>query len=331
MKKREDIKLTKMKDERRGRLLLKITSVLASFFLWFYVFNSAPIEVEKEIGVTYILPQGYALNVELPQKIKVTMKGPRAFLFSSYYDSKKIYINFDSPEFKGRKYFDLKIDEKDIPHNLTVDILKIHPSEIRVALARKLKKIVPVKIVLNSNLEKNFKFEPFKIVPSHIEVEGPSEFVKKLEKIETEMIGVQEMEGKGEILASLKIPDSRLRMHSVKMGLSDVFVDQVKIFYKLKPKKANFILKNIAIDFQVPEDIYFRSERNFVSLSVFISGDNENTISRNEVHVSADIPKGAKGVTRIPLKVNLPSGVHLLQIYPEYINVMANKVSSRKR
>lgn len=331
MKKREDAKLKKRKDERRGRFILKMTSVLVSFFLWFYVLNSAPIEVEKEVGVFYILPQGHALNVELPQKIKVTMKGPRAFLFSSYYDNKKIYINFDSPEFKGRRYFDLKINEKDIPHNLTVDILKIQPSEMRVALTKKLKKIVPVKALFNSSLEKNFKLESFRVVPTQIEIEGPLELVKKIDKIETEMINVQEMEGKEEILASLNISDSRLRIGLVKKGNSDLFVDQVRVLYKLRPKKANLILKNIAIDFQVPEDLYFRPERNFVSLSVFTFGDHQKGIPRNEVRVSADIPKGSKGVVRIPLKATLPEGVHLLQIYPEYINVMANKVGSRKK
>ena len=43
---------------------------------------------------------------------------------------------------------------------------------------------------------------------------------------------------------------------------------------------------------------------------------------RNRLQIIADIPEDSSGLTSIKLKANYPKGIHLLQISPQYINVL---------
>lgn len=330
MKSKETIRRKSLKDSSRGRFVLGVISILVTFCLWLYVLNSAPIEIEKKINVVYILPKGYSLATELPKEIKIHMKGPRAFLSSSFYDRQKIYINFDSPEFKGQKYFELKLDSEDIPHNMTVEVVKITPEKISVALTKKISKKVPVVVRLRSKFDKDFKLENIKVTPSEVEIEGPKDVVKIVDKIETEILDSSDLQGKKEVMVALMPLDNRLRVFNKSNGTKEA-IENVKYSFILKPKKANLILKNIAIDFQVPQDLKYRPERSLVSMSVFASGGTETSMSKDDVKVIADIPRGVKGVARIHLKALLPEGVHLLQIYPEYINVVVERATHRSR
>ncbi len=327
---KENQRAKNLKDSRRGRVVLGGISILVSFFLWLYVLNSAPVEVEKKIGIIYVLPKGYAAGIELPKEIKIQMKGPRAFLSSSFYEHQKIYVNFDSPEFKGRKYFDFKIDPEDIPHNVTVEIVKVTPDVIRVALAKKVSKTVPVAVRLNSKFDKNFKLENTKITPSEVEIEGPKEMVQSILKVETEILDSKDLEGKEELVVRLMPADGRLHLF-VKENEGHRAIDSVQYHYLLRPKAANLILKNMAIDFQGADDLKFRPERNFVSLSVFTSKGAEKSLTKGAVRVVADIPSDAQGVVKVHLRAVLPEGVHLLRIYPEYISVMVDKTGHHQR
>ncbi len=59
---------------------LRIFSFVISIVLWFYVLSSEPIEVEKEYTLDFQLPNKCSLEEVSDFKVKVKLKGPRAFL-----------------------------------------------------------------------------------------------------------------------------------------------------------------------------------------------------------------------------------------------------------
>src|SRR5688572_10370547 len=104
-----------IKDTVFGRGALKLVSVALAFLLWFYVLNSRPMEMERRLAVVYVAPKGMVLATEVPREVTVTFRGPRAFLQAGLSNVEKIYVNLNSPQYQGRRQFDLRFKRTDVP------------------------------------------------------------------------------------------------------------------------------------------------------------------------------------------------------------------------
>jgi YbbR domain-containing protein len=56
-------------------------------------------------------------------------------------------------------------------------------------------------------------------------------------------------------------------------------------------------------------------------MDVLVSEERKDALRSSEVSVIADIPDNASGNVKVKLRAQLPDGVNLLQIHPEFINV----------
>jgi YbbR domain-containing protein len=306
------IKSQKMQSERVRRHLLKLLAVLFSFCLWFYVLNSESLEVQVKLPLVLIPPQGMAISEIPPNEILVKVKGSRAFVRNLFNDNEKVFINLKRRGSKTKRGVFVKILPSDIPHPLGVEVTEILPAELDIKIEKRKTMKIPLKPFLVGEVPSQLELLKYELVPNSLTISGPKSLISSLVNLETSPIDLQKLEGDGRIKVLLKELDPRLR------AVSDI--TEAEFLFRVKPKKANFTLKNISIRFLTSSSNFLAKVRT-ASIDVLIPDGGDFKLSAKDVRLVAEIPDESKGEVRIKLKVELPEGVHLLQIYPETITV----------
>lgn len=301
----------KVRSERLRRHLLKLLAVLFSFSLWFYVLNSEPLEVEVKLPLILIPTKGKAISEVPTGELLVKVKGPRVFVRNIFQKGEKVFIDLKRRGKKIKGGLKVKILPSDIPHSLGIDVTDIQPSIVEVKLERRRTKKVKLNPFLVGEVPNQLELIKYELVPSELKVSGPRSLISSLKSLDTAPIELNKLEGDGRVKVLLKDLDPRLK--------TEEEIAEAEFLYRVKPKKANFTLKNVKIRF-LTSSTDFVAKIKSVSMDVLLPDGTKSILSK-DVKVVADIPEGSKGETRIKLEAELPEGVHLLQIYPESINV----------
>lgn len=289
-----------------GKHVLKLISIILAALLWFYVLNSEPQIVERDVRVIYNPPAGFAVANLAVREITVKVKGSRSFLRELYKNNEKVYIDLKSYPYRSKTSFYVNISPADIAVPFGVDVVSVTPSKIKVALEKEITKKVRVRANLVGDVSSELKLINYKVVPSSVYIIGPIEVMRKIGQIKTLPIDQSSLKGEGE----------------QKIGISDV--DQRIIIkrdspltfkYNVRPRKANLTLKRIPVRFLSSKNVH--SKTKYVALDVLAPEGVK--IKSSQVQVIADIKTNIKGRVKIKLEAKLPEGVHLLQVHPEYI------------
>lgn len=309
MKQRVKFTLSSINRKRTEKTALKIVSLFISVFLWFYVLNSEPQEITKQMKIEFISPEGLAVSAMNFSTINVELRGARAFINEILPREERVVVNLNKYPFKKGKDFTIHIGPNDIPIPFGVDVLSVTPNALTVRLDREIKKFVPIKMNLVGALPSELKMVKQELSPDKVMLQGPVEVMRNVGMAKTIPIDISELEGEGEVKTTLAEIDERITYDREQ---------PISFAYDIKAKKANLTLKNIPIRFLSSSKILKATSRK-VSLDVL--APEGMSIRSSQVQVVADIPEGSKGNVEIKLKANLPDGVHLLQINPQSINV----------
>ncbi len=286
--------------------VLKVLSLFFAVFLWFYVVNSEPILVKRTFKVKIKAPVGKAVNKLSHNFIEVELKGARAFVEDYANDDSSLILNLVKIKDKSYQY---KITNKDFLLPFGVEINRISPVNIKVSFDRKIKKKVPIKIEEEGRLQSQLHFTKKKISPREIMIEGPISAMRKISTVKTEPIDLAELAGEGDVVVNLQ---------ELPRFISYERVTTTKLSYIVKPKSANYNLKNIEITFVAKTKKYFTKTK---QVSMDILAPDDVRLKKSDIKVFADIPKSKYQNIKVRLRAELPTGVHLLQIHPPLIDV----------
>ncbi len=306
------IKSQKIQSERFRRHLLKLLAVLFSFCLWFYVLNSESLELQVKLPLVLIPPVGMAISELPPTELLIKVKGSRAFVRNLFNDNEKVFINLKRRGTKTKKGMLVKVLPSDIPHPLGVEVTEILPGELNIKIEKRKTKKISLKPFLVGEVPSQLELLKYELVPNSLKISGPRNLIDSLTSIETSPIDLHKLEGDGRIKVLLKELDPRLR--------AEEEITEAEFLFRVKPKKANFTLKNVNILFLTSSSQFMAKVRT-ASIDVLIPEGADLKLTTKDVKLVAEIPEGSKGEVRIKLKAELPEGVHLLQIYPETISV----------
>lgn len=306
------IKSQKIQSEKFRRHLLKLLAVLFSFSLWFYVLNSESLEVQVKLPLVLIPPEGMAISEIPPSDLLIKVKGSRAFVRNLFNDNEKVFINLKRRGSKTKNGMLVKVLPSDIPHPLGVQVTEILPGELDIKIEKRKTKKISLKPFLVGEVPSQLELLKYELVPNSLKISGPRKLMANLASLETSPIDLQKLEGDGRIKVLLKELDPRLR--------AEEEITEAEFLFRVKPKKANFTLKNVNILFLTSSSEFIAKVRT-ASIDVLIPEGTDLKLTTKDVKLIAEIPEGSKGEVRIKLKAELPEGVHLLQIYPETITV----------
>ena len=289
--------------------LLKFISLVMSVTLWFYVLNSEPLELERKIPLVLIPPAGKAVNVQVPDNITVKVKGSRAFVKNLFFQKEKVFLDIKKYPHE-QETFAVTFDSTMIPVPFGVEVLEIKPEQIMLSLEKEIKKYVPIRVKLVGEVSKDLRLVKRDHEPKQILIQGPRSVLKKIGQLSTIPLDLSTLEGEGFLKVPLEGIDERVLVK-----------DKVDILFKylIQPNKANKSLKQVPIRF-ISSRPDFTSKIKTADLEVLVPDDWDEE-NMKDLRILADIPLNQKGNVEVKLKVELPDGVNLLQIRPQYINV----------
>lgn len=286
---------------------LRFISVLGAISLWFYVVNSEPIELEHKLPLKIQTVSGFAKVNNVPTELQVRFKGPRTFMKNITQSRAPVKIKVGNPQIG--KTSTVSIAPEEIPLPFGVEIVDYSPREIEIEWDKEIKKYVPLKPQLVGELAKELKFSG-QLKNKEVLISGARTVLKNIGRINSRAVDISVLEGQGEMILTYDELDPRIEVEPS---------EGVSMSYEILPNRANFTLKNIPIRF-LSNSNRFSADRQKVSMEVLIFGEGAQ-IRENQVKVIADIPSDAKGRVNVPLKVELPEGVHLVKVNPESITV----------
>ncbi len=291
------------------RNFFKVFALFSAVSLWFYVLNSEPLEMVKEVPLSLMTPPGLAVANIVDQKIKIKIRGSRAFMQNLFQKDEKVYIDLRDPLYKDKKSFDVHLSASNIQVPFGVEVLEVNPHQLTVTLDREISKEVPIRLQMVGDLGQDLRLIRQEVEPSKVMITGPIEVLRGLTQLRTTAVQMNLLDGDGELRLTLQDLDPR-----VKLSHEGPLVFR----YSLKAQNANLTLKNIKIRFLASRQDFSTRQRD---VSIDVLAPEGRLIRESEVQVIADIPEEGRGNLAVKLRAMLPEGVHLLQIHPETINV----------
>ena len=292
--------------------ILKILSVLAAIFLWFYVVNSEPITFTQVLDIEIDAPIGKAVDGLSKTEVELEVRGARAFLNEYQEKSGSLILNLTKVK---KDKTDYKLSAKDLNLPFGIELIDIRPKVLKVSFDRMIKKEVPVNISKIGNLKNELEFSLEKISPKKIMISGPVSVMRKVSTLSTVDLDINNLSGNERLELSLKPPTNYIS-----------FEDDPKVVYEysIRAKRANYNLKNINITF-MSKDKNYKSSTKLVSVDVFAPDDIK--LRKSDIKIFAEIPDTQKTNLKVRLRAELPADVHLLQINPPFIDI---KKSNRR-
>ncbi len=300
--------MSSIKQLGQSHMFLRIASIIAGTTLWFYVLNSEPVRTQREFPLKLLLPEAQVVSNIWPQNIKVELKGARVFLENV--QSSGIEIVTEVASTPKRQMLRLTPNMIALPFG--VEVVSIIPDTINLQLVKESAKSLKIRPIVTGEVGPDVAYDIEKIAPSTVKVIGPWNILKDLKDIPTVAMNWNDLDtSKGSVKVNLRDLDPRLKYEGG---------NEIEIFFKVRPKKANLTLKNIPIRF-VTTASRITSRVKEVSLDVLAPESPDFKLTTDSVQVMAEIPVGKKGNVNVDLRAVLPEGVHLLQIHPTSINI----------
>jgi YbbR domain-containing protein len=292
------------------RHLLKLVSILVAMLVWVYVINSEPVEVEREVELSLMLPTDVSLKELPPKFIKLKLRGPKAFI-SNIYSGKenKIFLNLESEVENFDLPYEVKVKEKDLVLPFGVRLKSVQPETLKLNFSKKVTRTLPIKLNLIGKLHPDYKLLGTEIEPKTVTIKAAKEHLEFLKEISTKAVNISSLIDSETKEIEIEPLDQRFELS----------VDKVQVNLNIKAKTANLTLKKIPISF-MSTNRNFKAKDRFASLSVLMDEVLLSKINQSDVKVVAEI-QDRKGQQKVKLQAILPDGVHLVKIYPSTIEV----------
>ena len=245
--------------------LLKLFSVFFAVTLWFYVLNSEPLEVEKNLPIEYLLPDKIAISNSYPVEVKVKLKGSRTFMRNLFTSKEKVFIDLKNRKIKSNSSIEHTLHATDIPAPFGVQVLSVDPKLIELDFQKTTTKRVRVVPNLVGEVSRDLKLINKRIEPSSVKLIGPFKLMKGITKVSTLPIDMSTLTKSGILKVNLSEIDQRVEVaEDISFSFS----------YEISPRKANVTLKNIPIRFLTSARRYTSKHRS-VSMDVLVSEDEQ--------------------------------------------------------
>jgi hypothetical protein len=208
--------------ERSGRSRLFALSLGIALVLWFFVSveHRGERSEEKviEASVTYPPLDGLVL-IDPPERVKLRLRGQEAEMRGANAFSVDVRVEIpDGPA--GPRDIPITPDNVRLPKGL--EVVSIEPSVLRVEVDREIRRLVPVRVILEGEPAAGAVAKNPTSRPREVLISGPESRLRQLEHVETSRIRLDGHALDFEESAMLIAPDPLVRIEG--SGVVSVFV-----------------------------------------------------------------------------------------------------------
>ncbi len=167
---------------------LKISAVLISLFLWFFVTSRGQSEITLDVPLEFKnIPADIGIVNTSIKTVSVTVRGHERPMKSLKASDLRVYVDLGKAK-NGEDVFYINKDDIKLPYALSVT--NITPPTVKVRLEETASKKVPVRPVIIGEPMEGFFVSSLKVDPKSVVVTGLKSDLKKLDFVKTESLDI---------------------------------------------------------------------------------------------------------------------------------------------
>jgi YbbR domain-containing protein len=177
-----------MKKLLTENLGLKISAVLISVFLWFFVTSRGQSEIAFDVPLEFKnIPADIGIVNAGAKTVSVTVRGHERPMKNLKVSDVRVYVDLSKAK-KGTGVFYINKDDIKLPYALSV--INISPSTVKVKLDETISRTFPVNPVLTGEPRNGYFVSSIKVEPKSVVVKGLKSDVLRLHILKTEPIDI---------------------------------------------------------------------------------------------------------------------------------------------
>jgi YbbR domain-containing protein len=171
-----------------NNLFLKISSVLLSVFLWFFLTSRGQSEISMEIPIEFRnIPAAMGIAYTDARIVNITIRGQERLMKNVKTADIRVFVDLGKAK-KGEGVYFINKDDIKLPYAMSV--MNIAPSSIRVLIEEAVSKTVPVKASMTGIPEKGYYVKSIEVEPRRIVIHGLRSEVEKINMLKTEVLDI---------------------------------------------------------------------------------------------------------------------------------------------
>jgi YbbR domain-containing protein len=165
---------------------LKISAVLISVFLWFFVTSRGQSEIAFDIPLEFKnIPSDIGIVNASVKTVSITVRGHERPMKNLKVADVRVYVDLSKAK-KGTEVFYINKDDIKLPYALSV--MNISPSTVKVKLDETISRTFPVNPVLTGEPRNGYFVSSIKVEPKSVVIKGLKSDVLRLHILKTEPI-----------------------------------------------------------------------------------------------------------------------------------------------
>lgn len=291
---------------------LKALALIIAVGLWVAGHRDTERAIEVPLEFRNIPPDLMVMDNRVDYVVLRVM-GPRTSVSTLDADNLKLSLDLDGAK-SGLLSYPLAPDDFNVPRGITV--ARITPPVIHLRLEPVAKRTLPVSVRLSGKPQSGYRIAQITVRPENVAVQGPAEEVRRLNAIETVPVDIEE--GRGAI-------KRRVRLSNDGKPLS-IAPDQVEVLVTIEEEQATRAFERIEVHAKDFKGVYNVSPH---SVYLRVAGPKMTVeklkLTSDEVYLNlSGLPVGEH---QLPLEVNLPSGVQVVEQKPQRFRVRITKAA----
>lgn len=179
-----------MKNLITNNLGLKISALLISVLLWFFVTSRGQSEMSMEIPIEFKnIPIGLGIVSSSHKTASVNIRGQERLMKNVKSTDIRLSVDLGKAK-KGDGSLTIYVNKDDIKLPHTMSVTSVSPSSLKVRIDETVTKVVPITPALTGSPEKGFEVRSVEVNPSSVTVRGLKTEVRKISDLRTEALDI---------------------------------------------------------------------------------------------------------------------------------------------
>ena len=167
---------------------LKISAILISVFLWFFVTSRGQSEITLDVPPEFKnIPADTGIVSTSVKTVSVTVRGQERPMKNLKAPDVRVYVDLEKAK-KGEGIFYINTADIKLPYALSV--VSVTPLSVKIKLEETVAKTVPVTPILAGEPRDGFAVRAIKVEPKSVVIKGLKSEVRKLRVVKTEPLDI---------------------------------------------------------------------------------------------------------------------------------------------
>ncbi|MDA8104651.1 MAG: CdaR family protein [Nitrospiraceae bacterium] len=170
---------------------LKISAILLSVLLWFFVTSRGQSEMSLQIPIEFKnIPVGLGIVNTSAKSVNVTVRGQERLMKSVKSSDIRVFIDLSKAK-KGEGNYHINSDDVRLPYAMSV--ANVDPSAVKILLDETAVKSVRVDPVVSGTPEQGFYVKSVQVDPKTIVVRGLKTELRRIAEVKTDVMDISGM------------------------------------------------------------------------------------------------------------------------------------------